>query len=264
VRLSDGAELWTRAGGTGPPMVLVHGGPGMWDYLEPVAELAPFRTHRYDQRGCGRSSPSSDYGLDRSVADLEELRSGLGYERWWVFGHSFGAALGLEYAAAHPDRVLGLVYCSGQGLDWPRHRLAYHRAAADRRTAAENARLTDLAAKDRTWAEEVEWRRLSWLPDFADPAHARVDAETPLPLNLDCHRALNDELRERPVPLPDVPTWVVHGSLDPRPAEGPRALAAALPRATHRELDGAGHQPWRERPDLLRALFSQLRTREWQ
>ncbi|MFP5019640.1 alpha/beta fold hydrolase [Pseudonocardia phyllosphaerae] len=62
VRLSDGAALWVvtdnehRHDLSG--LVFLHGGAGMWDYLEPVAGLArdSYRTHRYDQRGCGRSS----------------------------------------------------------------------------------------------------------------------------------------------------------------------------------------------------------------
>jgi pimeloyl-ACP methyl ester carboxylesterase len=86
----------------------------------PLAGLVS--THRYDQRGCGRSSLNDDYRMDRFVADLEELREHFGYERWAVFGHSFGGTLGLAYASAHPGRVTALVYCNGVGLDCPRHR----------------------------------------------------------------------------------------------------------------------------------------------
>ena len=42
ITLRDGAQLWTSTAGApdGPPLVLLHGGPGLWDYLEPVADLA--------------------------------------------------------------------------------------------------------------------------------------------------------------------------------------------------------------------------------
>jgi proline iminopeptidase len=122
--LSDGAILWTTTSNTldadQPGMVFLHGGAGMWDYLGPVADMVSdsFRTHRYDQRGCGRSPASENYSLASYIADLDELRQHLGYARWYVFGHSFGATFGLEYAAVHGDRVSGLVYCSGVGLGW--------------------------------------------------------------------------------------------------------------------------------------------------
>jgi proline iminopeptidase len=39
IRLHDGAELWTAVSGTGPPVVCLHGGRGLWDYLAPLAAL---------------------------------------------------------------------------------------------------------------------------------------------------------------------------------------------------------------------------------
>ena len=37
--MDDGVELWSLLSGTGPPLILCHGGPGMWDYLGPVAGM---------------------------------------------------------------------------------------------------------------------------------------------------------------------------------------------------------------------------------
>lgn len=58
-----GAPLWTATSGTSPPLVLAHGGPGMWDYLESVARMVDdlVTVHRYDQRGCGRSPAGPPY-----------------------------------------------------------------------------------------------------------------------------------------------------------------------------------------------------------
>src|SRR5215212_9856350 len=118
-----GATIWTARQGSGPPVVLLHGGPGLWDYLGPVAEMIDDLAivYRYDQRACGRSSGGPPYTLDAAVADLEALRSHWGHEeRWVVFGHSWGATLGLAYALAHPEHTLALIYMSGTGIyaDW--------------------------------------------------------------------------------------------------------------------------------------------------
>jgi proline iminopeptidase len=71
----------------------------------------------FDQRGCGRSRPhASDPGTSlganttwRLLADIERLREHLGVERWLVLGGSWGCALALAYAEAHPERVSELV-----------------------------------------------------------------------------------------------------------------------------------------------------------
>lgn len=46
------------------------------------------------------------------MRDIERLREHLGFERWLVFGGSWGSTLGLAYAQAHPSRVSELVLFS--------------------------------------------------------------------------------------------------------------------------------------------------------
>ena len=103
VPMDDGVRVWTATGGSGAvPVVLCHGGAGLWDYLEPVAaHLMPIaRVHRWEQRGCGRSDRVGPYSIARCIADLEALRRHFGHERWLVVGHSWGAGLALRYALA--------------------------------------------------------------------------------------------------------------------------------------------------------------------
>lgn len=274
VEMSDGALLWTVSTELpGAPVVaFVHGGPGLWDNLGPVASLVADRvsTVRYDQRGCGRSSPVDDYRMDRFVDDLDELRVHAGVERWLVFGHSFGATLALTYAAAHPDRVDALVLADGTGLDWAEFRGEYHATADARRTPDQQRRLDVLTDRQRTGDEEIEWRTLHSLPDFADPGTAweltSQDARTPYPINVDCNLALNAETAAM---APDMRAWcaavtvpvlVVRGESDPRPIGGVRRLVDALPDARQAVLEGCGHEPWRERPDLLGDVLGSFLT----
>jgi proline iminopeptidase len=274
VRMSDGAELWTSSAGPedGPGMVFLHGGPGLWDYLGPFAELAgpDVRIHRYDQRGCGRSGPSDDHRMARYAADLDELRAHFGHDRWYVVGHSFGAGLALRYAADFPARVAGLVLCSGVGLGWAEHRVG-HRARADARlTGAQRCRRDELDRRtDRTRAEEVEWRTLTWIPDFADrtaaPRLAETVARAPFAINTAANAALTAELNGRSLDEEraecarvTAPVEVVHGAADPRPADGVTELAAALPRARLTVLPDTGHHPYLERPTEVARLLADL------
>ena len=116
---ANGVSLWTATQGLGPPAVLCHGGPGIYDYLEPVAAMIDdlATIHRYDQRGCGRSQDTPPNDIATFVADLDALRAHWGYGSWTVIGHSWGAELALMYAIRHPDRVSRLAYISGTGID---------------------------------------------------------------------------------------------------------------------------------------------------
>src|SRR5258706_12286126 len=104
VDAADGVRLWYTESGTGSPVIVIHGGPGM-DHDSLAADLAPLRQHHrvieYDQRGGGRSTLPSDTALltiDHHVADLEALRIHLGLKKVTLLAHPFGPALPARYA----------------------------------------------------------------------------------------------------------------------------------------------------------------------
>jgi len=198
--MSDGALLWTVVEGAGPPAVLCHGGPGLWDYLGGLSALLRdvLRVHRWDQRGCGRSGPAAAYGIEQAVQDVQELHSKLGVdEKWIVVGHSWGAYLALLTALSHPETTCALVYVSGNGTPecWrERGRSIANARTAARMTPDANRRLIELENRTRTWDEEVEFRRLKWATDFVDPADPPWELEematTQLDVNFSVNRAL--------------------------------------------------------------------------
>ena len=114
LRANDGVcSLLVREYGSGPPVVVVHGGWGAeHSYL--LDAIWPHRgEHRfvmYDQRGSLRSpAPSTSITLSRHIDDLEELRGELGLERMTLLGHSMGTFLALAYAERHPEHIERLV-----------------------------------------------------------------------------------------------------------------------------------------------------------
>ncbi|GAB3754707.1 alpha/beta fold hydrolase [Microlunatus parietis] len=266
VRLSDGAELATWRTGTvtgRPPVVLLHGGPGLWDYLEPVAAmidtLAPI--FRYDQRGCGRSTPSDDQSMATSLADLEQLRQAWQAPELILIGHSFGATLALAYAAEFPDRVAAVGYLAGLGTgDW---RTPY-RAERERRQRQYADRLARLTAQQRSRDEEIEWRRLRWVHDYADPDRglelARPMAESENKINFQANR----EVRFDDADLVGwagavrCPVTFLHGDRDPRPVANVVELAGLVRRSRKRIIADAGHLPWLERPAETAELLHEV------
>src|SRR6266705_3003913 len=104
----NGVRLYTRRVGHGPPVVVLHGGPGAHhDYLLPqydhLAEGGRTLLY-YDQRGGGRSPVPRDVpvGWREHVVDLEALRGHWELDRLTVVGYSWGGLLALLYALEHP------------------------------------------------------------------------------------------------------------------------------------------------------------------
>src|SRR5262245_51168706 len=119
---SAGVELHYTSAGTGTPVVLLSGGPGLnIDYMLPVAQFLPsgYRSIAYEQRGTGRSRPQpfdpASLTVHTVVEDLEALRVRLQQDRLTLLGHSWGGMLAMAYAAAHPDRVDRLVLVESGG-----------------------------------------------------------------------------------------------------------------------------------------------------
>ncbi|WP_200208857.1 alpha/beta fold hydrolase [Micromonospora coerulea] len=100
-------------GGSGPPLVLLHGYPQCWHMWRHVLpELGrSFEVVAPDQRGFGDSdAPAGGYDKKTLAADLHGLLTGLGLsDDIRLVGHDLGTMVAYAYAAAHPDVVSRLV-----------------------------------------------------------------------------------------------------------------------------------------------------------
>lgn len=113
--VGQGHRVYFQVSGNpeGIPVVWLHGGPGSSStafhrrFLDP----SKFRIIQLDQRGCGKSEPSGGVVANQTadlIDDIERLRMHLGVAHWHVVGGSWGGALGLIYAQAHP-KVVGRI-----------------------------------------------------------------------------------------------------------------------------------------------------------
>jgi proline iminopeptidase len=100
----------------GLPATMLHGGPGggLDRTFATLFDLHKWHLVLFDQRGCGKSIPSSVDRLAHNttwdlVADMEQLRTHLGFQKWFVGGGSWGTTLALAYAETHPSRVSGIL-----------------------------------------------------------------------------------------------------------------------------------------------------------
>lgn len=101
------------------PVILIHGGPGVPDYLEPLAHLLLENNIAsvvitFDQRGVGKSREAfkDQLSMDLMVDDIECIREAYDAKRIHLIGHSWGGILAQLYAMANPNTVSSLVLLS--------------------------------------------------------------------------------------------------------------------------------------------------------
>ena len=114
------------SGGAGAPVLLIHGsGPGVsawanWRLVMPaLAQQA--RVIAPDMVGFGYTERPQGfvYSMDAWVRQAVGLLDALGIERTDLVGNSFGGALSLALAIAHPERVRRLVLMGSAGVSFP-------------------------------------------------------------------------------------------------------------------------------------------------
>jgi proline iminopeptidase len=268
-----GVELFEVRSGSGPEVVVLHGGPGAHhDYLLPGFDLlAHGRTLvYYDQRGGGRSPVGRDVpvGWREHVDDLEALRDVWRIDQLDLCGYSWGALLAMLYAITYPKRVASLALVSPAPAA-KSERIVFEqnlmrRNATPELTAARTAlqssglRSQDLVAYNQRLFE------LAVSGYFHDPSRARE--LTPFRITgrtqQEVWNSLGEEFDLRPALAKlEVRALVVHGDDDPIPVETAQATADALG-ASLVVLPDCGHVPYVESPDAFVAALDPFLPRE--
>lgn len=124
VKTSQGTfRVWTKRIGNNPTIkvLLLHGGPGAThEYLEAFDSYFPpaqIEYYYYDQLGSYYSDQPDNpelWELPRFVEEVEQVRQALGLNRdnFYLFGHSWGGILAIEYALKYQEHMKGLVISS--------------------------------------------------------------------------------------------------------------------------------------------------------
>jgi haloacetate dehalogenase len=117
VDVADGVALRVRTGGSGPPVVLLHGHPRThttWHRVAPQLVAAGHSVVCPDLRGYGRSSKPpttadhAPYSKRAMAGDVVALMRQLGHGRFAVVGHDRGSYVAMRTAMDHPDVVTHL------------------------------------------------------------------------------------------------------------------------------------------------------------
>jgi len=152
--------------GGNPPIVFLHGGPGVPELpvligtgARPLdfAADSGFDVYYYDQRGAGLSDrldlrTAPPYSVGMHVADLEQIRQRIGADSLILAGQGWGTTLAINYMIAHPDRVARAILLSPAPLWYP--------AYPDFVDPSARAKLTDVDASALALLERPPLRML--------------------------------------------------------------------------------------------------------
>lgn len=117
IPIDGGFRVWTKKVGSGKiKLLLLHGGPGAThEYFECFEDFLPgegIEFYYYDQLGSHYSDQPTDVSLwttPRFLEEVEQVRKGLGLEKFYLLGHSWGGMLGIEYALKYGQYLKGFI-----------------------------------------------------------------------------------------------------------------------------------------------------------
>jgi pimeloyl-ACP methyl ester carboxylesterase len=212
LRVDDGADLFFRHQGSGPPLLLLHGLTGTgadFGHLFDLEQLG--RDYRWlapDARGHGRSNnPSGDFSFERNAGDVLALLDALQLRRVCAVGVSLGANTLLHLATLAPERVERAVLVSGAPRFPEATRAAFRAYAAMARDPELEARLRSLHVHGEEQIEALHRLPLRLADDphdmsFTAERLASITAEVlivtgdrdplyPLELSLELYRGIS-------------------------------------------------------------------------
>jgi pimeloyl-ACP methyl ester carboxylesterase len=247
----DGTAIAFDQSGQGPALILVASASATRkEQASLAAALAPhFTVFAYDRRGRGESGDTAPYAVEREIEDLDALITEAGGAAF-VFGHSSGAVLALEAAQRLPTKITKLaLYEPPCIIDDSRPPLPQETAQHLTRLVSSGRRgeaVEDFMTQLGLPAEMIDHMRHSPMwPGQEAVAHTLAYDVT----------IMGDTQRGDPASLRKwtavtVPTLVMDGTLFLGRADrhgylrhGAQELAAILPHARLRTLEGQDHGP---------------------
>jgi 3-oxoadipate enol-lactonase len=250
----NGGHIYYEVAGAGHPLVLIHGGQmdrRMWDEQFALFSKS-YRVIRYDVRGFGKSSASTNVYADEN--DLAALLKLLHVDKAYIVGLSLGGRIAIDFALAHPDMTDGIVPVapglSGFHFSSDPSDMDSWRAAL----AGDWQKVTDYWLNNDYMKPAMENPKIApRLRQLAfENAHENLD--NPL-----LEAALNPPAIDR---LPEIktPTLIIVGNRDVQDIhEICGLLYARIPYAREIVIEGSGHIVNMEQPELFnRAVLNFL------
>ena len=277
VSLASGARLRVQVIGEGPPVLVVHGVNNAGVMVAGIASLlSGFQCFVMDRPGCGLSSLPAAGIQDRAAffehvdGLLPQALDALALDSASVVSTSMGGLFAIRAAALEPDRVTKLVHL-GWSMGAPLRRLPLAMRPANSKLGVSlMARMPVPKIGVKPMLKNIGLRRAF---DKGNVPDELVEAMYALLKHTD---TMANEVQTGPLVLDSVEDVVIPPGVLGRvrapclfmwgtddPMGGPeiaRSFTDAIPNAALGLIDGAGHAPWLDEPDLIRTRATAFLT----
>ena len=283
ISVEEGVRLYYRTVGVGPNTVIIPSARSLAADFESFAQ--EHRLIFYDSRGRGGSDAIVDESLvwtDYEISDLEAVRQHFGLEQMALIGWSYLGGVTALYTMKYPERVNRLVLMCSVSPRWPSPHDDFEelgRKAESRIDPEGVERLEEMqqAGVDAEDPEEYcrEYNRVYLPRQMGRPeALVRMRSDSCVfpnewPQNIQEHwrkhfppESMEWDWRSRLSSL-KTPTLVIHGTEDLIALESSREWATALPQASLLVIEGVGHFPHLEAPEVFFPAVGRFLCGEW-
>lgn len=265
--VGDALTGWVQ--GEGPPVLLLHGGPGLsFEILDSLAdELGlDYEIAAYQQRGLTPSTESGPFDVATHVADVRRMLDALAWSKAFVVGHSWGGHLAVHVALAMPERLHGVLCVDPLGAVGDGGEAEFEAEMMRRTPESVRSRAQELDERslrgEGTAEDVIEGLSLVWPAYF--PSWDAAPPMPPIRASLPCYSetwtSIRAELPRLESALGDiqVPMGFVACTASPLPGSAALDSAARIPGAWVEMVDDAGHLPWLDVPGSVRRAFERL------
>jgi pimeloyl-ACP methyl ester carboxylesterase len=249
--------------GSGPPLIVVPGIQGRWEWLRPALDALQTRCRTISYSLCGDFGAGwrrdRTLGFENYLAQLDAIYDRAGVQRGALCGSSYGGFIALRYAATRPERVSHLILASSPSPGWrPNPRQSGYIASPWISTPAFLA-----TAPARLWPEiesafddlpsrlrfcTVHMMRVLSAPAIPPLMAARIVEQQSMDFLPDCARV-------------KAPTLVVTGEqpLDSVvPVDATRRYLSLIPDAKYGMIERTGHLGLLTRPDRFASVVTEF------
>lgn len=247
--------------GSGPPVVVVPGIQGRWEWLRPALDALQVRCRTISYSLCGDFGAGwkqdGTLGFENYLRQLDDVFERAGLEQAAVCGSSYGGFIALRYAATRPERVSRLILASSPSPGWkPNPRQSGYIASPWISTPAFLA-----TAPGRLWPEiHAAFDTTAARLGFSAVHMMRVVAAPAIP-SLMAGRIVEQQSMDFAPDCAQVraPTLVTTGEpqLDAVvPVEATRRYLSLIPGARYAMIERTGHLGLLTRPERFAAIVS--------
>lgn len=263
----NGANLFYETLGSGPAVLLMHGGLGLsHDYFRPYFDrLSETHTIVYDDHfGNGQSDTPDDYSemtFDRLTSDAAALMTLLGHDTFTLIGHSYRGFIAQAFAINHGDRLDGLVLMNTV----PAFDYQPSVSGSDEQMAAFGKLFTEPMADNADW--QATWNPVAQMYFHQWDPEVGADSDARTVYNFQAWNAAGALLGTfntlETLPGIATPTLVITGRHDgiTPPEPGAERIGSLIPNAEVTIFENSGHYPFIEEQEAFFAALTQWLAR---